>query len=64
MAEIDIKRAKIECAKLQENFNAGITLPIYYRLNQLKALLALVTENEDKIVEALLGAFKNNHFLL
>ncbi|XP_018593883.1 aldehyde dehydrogenase family 3 member B1 [Scleropages formosus] len=39
--------------RLRASFRSGISLPEQFRLGQLKALLTLVTDNEQQILEAL-----------
>lgn len=40
-------------ARLRTAFRNGVTIPLQFRLTQLKALLALMEENEPQIVDAL-----------
>ncbi|KPP59974.1 aldehyde dehydrogenase family 3 member B1-like, partial [Scleropages formosus] len=49
--EMDGQQAVID--RLRASFRSGISLPEQFRLGQLKALLTLVTDNEQQILEAL-----------
>lgn len=39
---------KLRCA-----FRSGVTLPVHFRLTQLKAMMSLIEDNETQILEAM-----------
>lgn len=48
-----MKNPESVVTSLRNAFNNGITKSFDFRLNQIKALLRLIEENEDKIISAI-----------
>lgn len=61
-----IQDCAAQLAKLNATFKTGKTLPVEFRIKQLKQLQKLVKENEKGIVDALtedLGEYSNSKFM-